>query len=546
MLAHHPEHRIPVGREAFERAHHLGDPRACAIRLPGHQRGDRACPRATPVGVVGKAAGHEQSAQVRVPESELPVGPGIAPDLLRRVVRLPHDDLLRGEDDLDGVAERCDVEVALVVGELQQVQRCEVARGVVEVHVLGARVRRVDPTRRRARVPFVDRGVVLHAGVRTLPRRLSELAHQLARPHRLNGLVAEDGLEPPVLILLERLHELVRHAHGVVRVLILDRERVPAVQVHVEPGVAHHARLPLLVRLAPDEVADIGMIDVQDHHLRGASGLAARLDRAGAGVGAAHEAHRTGGGSAAGERLARGPDLRQVDARARSALEDRPLLDVPVQDRGHRVVDGEDEACRALLRRVGHADVEPHRRVERGLLGHDQMAELVGEDLRIVLGGEVAVLLTPPADRVDHAARQLSDRRFALGGVEGAAEVLLRDDVGRVLGPVLRELDVALLEGVAALLVVRDHRVSRLPLDVLERVPPLGREEPREGETFPDHLDIAVLDRHLRALLSPVGKPYSCRITSESQGCDSCPHATGCQASVSKIWGKVPTLSHYM
>ena len=33
-----------------------------------------------------------------------------------------------------------------------------------------------------------------------------------------------------------------------------------------------------------------------------------------------------------------------------AALEDRALLDVPVEDRVHLVVDGEDEAGRALLR----------------------------------------------------------------------------------------------------------------------------------------------------------------------------------------------------
>ena len=37
---------------------------------------------------------------------------------------------------------------------------------------------------------------------------------------------------------------------------------------------------------------DVGVVDVEDHHLGGAAGLAARLDRAGRRVGAAHEAHR--------------------------------------------------------------------------------------------------------------------------------------------------------------------------------------------------------------------------------------------------------------
>ena len=43
------------------------------------------------------------------------------------------------------------------------------------------------------------------------------------------------------------------------------------------------------------------------------------------------------------EELSGRADVREVDARARTALEDDALLDVPVEDRGHRVLDGEDE-----------------------------------------------------------------------------------------------------------------------------------------------------------------------------------------------------------
>ena len=45
------------------------------------------------------------------------------------------------------------------------------------------------------------------------------------------------------------------------------------------------------------------------------------------------------------------------------------------------------------------------------------------------------------------------------------------------------ELHVALLEGDAALLEVRDDGVARLPFDVVERVPPFGREVPLEGQS---------------------------------------------------------------
>ena len=188
---------------------------------------------------------------------------------------------------------------------------------------------------------------------------------------------------------------VVGDAHRVVGVLVLDRVAVVAVEVHVEAGVAQRARLALLDRLAPDELFDVGMVDVEDHHLGGAAGLAARLDRAGRRVGAAHEAHRTRRGAAALQVLLRRADAGQVDAGAGAALEDRALFPVPVEDRVHRVVDREDEARARLLRHALHADVEPHRRVERGALVHEDVLELVAERLGFLVVDEVAVAGRP-------------------------------------------------------------------------------------------------------------------------------------------------------
>ena len=47
-----------------------------------------------------------------------------------------------------------------------------------------------------------------------------------------------------------------------------------------------------------------GWLDVEDDHLGGAAGLAAGLDRAGDGVGAAHEGDGAGGEAAGGDVLA--------------------------------------------------------------------------------------------------------------------------------------------------------------------------------------------------------------------------------------------------
>ncbi len=74
------------------------------------------------------------------------------------------------------------------------------------------------------------------------------------------------------------------------------------------------------------------------------------------------------------------------------------------------------------------------------------MGQLVLEDLGVVRGGEVAVLLTGGAVGEHHAVDDLLEAPLALRGADGAAEVLGGDDVHRVHRPGVGELDAALLE----------------------------------------------------------------------------------------------------
>ena len=88
-------------------------------------------------------------------------------------------------------------------------------------------------------------------------------------------------------------------------------------------------------------------------------------------------------------------------------------------------------ALRVLL----EADVEPDRAVEGGLLVQQDVGELGLEGVGVLVGGEVAALAAPAGDRAGDAGDHLLDRALALVGAEPAAEVLLGDDVGRVLRP---------------------------------------------------------------------------------------------------------------
>jgi hypothetical protein len=134
-------------------------------------------------------------------------------------------------------------------------------------------------------------------------------------------------------------------------------------------------------------------------------------------------------------------------------------------------------------------DVEPDGRVERRHLVQEDVRQLGLEGVAVLDGGEVAPLAPPVGDRAGDAADHLLDRVLARGRAELAAEVLLGDDVRRVLRPRLRELDAGLLEREPV--AVPDARVAALPLDRVVRVHARSREQPpdRQGLTGGGLLD---------------------------------------------------------
>src|SRR4029077_1373860 len=157
---------------------------------------------------------------------------------LGRVARRADDDLLGEEDDVDRVLEVGDVEAAVGTAEFHQVERGQVAGRVVDVHVLAARVRGVDPARLRAGVPAVDRGVVLDARIGAAPGRVGDLVHHVASGQGFGDRAVAARGQLPILAGDDRLHELVGDPHRVVGVLVLDRGEALTVDRHVEAGVA--------------------------------------------------------------------------------------------------------------------------------------------------------------------------------------------------------------------------------------------------------------------------------------------------------------------
>ncbi|CAB4835975.1 unannotated protein [freshwater metagenome] len=259
-------------------------------------------------------------------------------------------------------------------------------------------------------VPLVDRGVELQTGVGALPRCGCDVAPQIACTHRAHRPAVDHGLERPLGVVLDGLHEVVADTHRVIGVLVLDAEAVRSVEVHVEAGVAEHARLALFFDLAPDELFNVGVIDVEDDHLGRTTGLATALDGARRGVRATHEADRAAGCAATVQQLVAGADVRQVDPRAGATFEDDALFLVPVEDAVHRVLDRQDEAGAGLLGHTLDTDVEPHRAVERGPLRDQDVLQFVVQRVGLGLVGEVATFNTPGGDRVGDPIDDLLQR----------------------------------------------------------------------------------------------------------------------------------------
>ena len=110
------------------------------------------------------------------------------------------------------------------------------------------------------------------------------------------------------------------------------------------------------------------------------------------------------------------------------------------------------------------------------------MFQIVAERLQIVVGREILLRTPPGRDRVHDPADQLLDAALAPGRPQLSPEILRDDDVGRLLRPEARNLDVALLEHHLATLIA-DHGGTAIPFDLVERIDAWLGEEARKCKT---------------------------------------------------------------
>ena len=194
-----------------------------------------------------------------------------------RITRVIDDDFLRRDENAHCRFESLDIEVAVRRLELHQVQRGEIARGVVEEEIFRAGVRGILPIRAFAGVPFVDRGIELHSRIAADMRAFGDFAQQRASVFAFARLPIGHATRPPFAAFERGFHELVAYAHAQVFVLIHDRAVGVAIVTAVVTLLDQRPGFFLFLLLGIDELFDVRMPILERVHLRGTPRFAAAL-----------------------------------------------------------------------------------------------------------------------------------------------------------------------------------------------------------------------------------------------------------------------------
>ena len=177
-----------------------------------------------------------------------------------------------------------DVEGA-VGSELQKIQAGEVAGGIVEEHVLAARIRGIDSRGVLRGVPAIGGGVVLHAGIAAVPGGFGNFLQKIFGFVSLHNAAVLHFFGGEIGVADYGVHEVVGDADGVVGVL--EEDGRIGVGIGMRAVVAlrdQRVSFGFFFLFALDELDDVGMVDVEDDHLGGAASFASGLDDSGEGV----------------------------------------------------------------------------------------------------------------------------------------------------------------------------------------------------------------------------------------------------------------------
>ena len=115
--------------------------------------------------------------------------------------------------------EAFDVEAFVFAAELQQVERGQIAGGIIQEHVFRTGVRGVDRAGIGAGVPVVDGGVILNARIGRLPGGIADLLPQILGFQGLGDRTVLAGSQVPVAICFDSAKEIIADPHRIVGIL---------------------------------------------------------------------------------------------------------------------------------------------------------------------------------------------------------------------------------------------------------------------------------------------------------------------------------------
>src|SRR5690606_10844721 len=98
--------------------------------------------------------------------------------------------------------------------------------------------------------------------------------------------------EVVIFIVLNSAHKLIVYSHRVIGILILNAEDIFSVKIHIKASLLKYAGFALLNCLTPNELFDIRVVHIKNHHLSSAASFTTRLNCTSRTISAAHKAER--------------------------------------------------------------------------------------------------------------------------------------------------------------------------------------------------------------------------------------------------------------
>ena len=135
-------------------------------------------------------------------------------DLSDRITGVINDDFLCCNEDTHSGFKSFRVELAVGGLELEQIQRRQIAGGVIEKKIFAAGIGRILPASSFAGVPFVNRGIELHSRIAADVGAFRDFPEQCPRFFAFARLSIDHPTRPPFPIGQSRFHEFIAHAHA--------------------------------------------------------------------------------------------------------------------------------------------------------------------------------------------------------------------------------------------------------------------------------------------------------------------------------------------